>query len=328
LAAAGAECFVVAGKDKVADIMAPRAFVPTRALVATYRQPDPLVKEWHLMLEDGRSDVEDIDDLGPPDEDVAPSVVRSLDDKALDGGLVRLAEFLVTNCRERPHAPVFLFVGMHRLDLVGHRTPRDAMADDLASVDEAVAELVQWFRGTFESHRVVVTADHGVRAVERCIVHFDGARPDGIGSCPGGLLDVRGDEIRAGTSPLLGPRDDGYIMDGGTVRAWNPPERLERVQSAVDGLACASPFLQSAIGQPHWGHFFAEANANVALCKPHWLGVIDLASNTVSKPVVAEHGTRHADDRTVPWWGCPNGPIVGHQALRDDALSFFVARRA
>lgn len=311
LAARGVDCFVVAGKEKVADIMAPPAFRPRGAVVASYRSERD--NRYHLHIDDCRRSTEFARDL--PEEAVAEGAFHNLRDPAIDMALVGVMTHLIEKHRSDDETPLFAFVGFHRLDVIGHRQRRATLGPVFASIDAATDLLVRRFQEHFIDSRIVVTADHGVRPVDRCVVYSDEA---------GGFIEIRGTDVLDLRSPVGSPRGDGHVMDGGTLRAWNPPERLSRVERALGAFNCTAPFRSMRDVHPRWGDRVAEASLDVGLAKPDWLGDIDLVAKSVSRPIIAEHGTASPEDAEVPWWCSGGGTGVGsHEGLRDELVAFF-----
>jgi len=158
LASRDVECFVVAGKTKVAQLLCPSGLRPPRVTRITFRRKANLDLDWSVQS----------------DRSITPELpecnISELRDTDTDLLLIRAAAALLDSTRESGE-PCLLFLALPRVDVVGHWLPRtsQAMVQCFRKLDEELTEfLSSRIRGEDEC-AIVVTGDHGWRSVDTAV---------------------------------------------------------------------------------------------------------------------------------------------------------------
>ncbi len=331
LYASGVQSFVISGKPKVALLLDPlydRAGGSTR--ITFEFEPDQNDKG--LMVYE----------IGEGGQHRKPRPPYPRPSNRLDPNLDR-AMFNEANealaFQRKDDLPAFLFLGLSRLDTLGHENHRSSSAfvEALALLDELIFELLA-DHGLLDDDvsRVIITGDHGCRNIQRLVALSEDNRH----------LKAWATEPWTPQAPLFSMplpvdllRQDSnskpaVILDGGTIRFWvqeGEEEKIvtwlrDRCFSFLDVAGVAAE-LPSEIGpwtrasvHANWGDVVGIASRDVALCKRSWLfgGAHDFPSTRV----VGEHGTATMEDRRVPWWGHK----TDHSGIADAVKNFLAPR--
>lgn len=304
------ECFVVAGKPKVAQLLFPIS-VAAPDLPALH-VPEEMVR---VTLDRNKSGdiffkIDEAKTFPVPSPNRTPS---DENDPLIDTLLIEQASLLLNKVRQ-PHriTNCLLFLGLPMVDRLGHRHPRDSetMCTHFKCVDK---ELAGFVKSNLDSETaVIVTGDHGWRPTDTVIWVEDGKFRR---LRRGGVPEVLGmpDAIR--------PDENGVpavVCDGGTVRLWVAPG--EEAAAATQLRELLTPDLSDVYygttltnllnrfnsNHKNWGGVVGIAAYNVALCKRDW--ITKGQEPCVPRVPHAEHGTLNPDDRLVPLWRTRNGP--------------------
>lgn len=291
--AGDAECFVVAGKRKVAQLLCPEPLRPRTLTRVTFERSSGNRLCWSIQT--SRRDTPILPDCS----------ISELDDPDSDSLLIRAAATLLDCAAEFAKNRVLLLC-LPRLDAIGHWNDRDsrAIVETLQRLDR---ELTDFLSLQFEGQEcaVVVVGDHGWRPVDTAIwfsnhqvncLKLNGERtqfnlPDGIRTYG-----------REGKPAIL--------CDGGTVRIWTQEgqengvarwlnDALGEYLTDVRFRPALEAFLeQHGSAHTNWGQVVGFAKENAALCKPGW---VEHTDGKVCVPV-AEHGSDFERDLVVPMW--------------------------
>ncbi len=288
-----ADCFVVAGKRKVAQLLCPESLRPHTLSRVTFDRSSDSGFTWSIQT--SRRDTPRFPDCN----------ISELRDADTDSLLIQAAATLLDTAAEFGNKRLLLLC-LPRLDIVGHWNDRhsQAIVETLVRLDR---ELVEFLSSQFKGQEcaVAVTGDHGWRPVDTAIwlshqqlhcLKRSGERT--AFDLPGGIRTY-GREGRP-----------AVVCDGETIRIWTEDSEEGRIaqwlNESFDGYLTDVAFghaLQAFLTRfesthANWGQVVGFAKENVALCKPHWL---EHENCEVCVPA-AEHGSHSDRDFAVPMW--------------------------
>ena len=290
----GIECLVVAGKPKVAHLLAPTGPLAPAGLTKLWLQPDRR----------GRLNWERTSTTRP----LLPACeLRSLATPCADSLLIQAADGLLDDhFAVGGDRGVVLVLALPCVDILGHCNHRDSplMDNAFGRLDDELTDFIKRRLEAGDAYTVV--GDHGWRDVDTAVWLGNGKvwvcqrdeEPRSV-ELPDGILHVgEVDEAK----PAI-------VCDGGTMRVWvregdqesvatwfmeNLPEGFDSVES---GQELSTILKERERVHENWGHIVCFVKKNVAVCKREWVK----KAEGIRVPVV-EHGTNFAEDATVPMW--------------------------